>query len=197
MNKLQGFYALKESGLPVVPWKTFKKGTKLDPEILWTIRSAVVRGDDLNLPRKIGVPAKEAEEFAEELLTELGAGDLVLYYPYFIAKKSGVIEVSTFRTVIEAVEADLWNLVTDNKKDVTIIFEGDDLRMIGKEDFLNQDEMLELVDYCLHIKKVFLNETAQGNSIFVEWSYGYQSDIHKNIVGDKFLTFYEIRTVNS
>ena len=64
MNKLQGFYRLRQGGLPAVPWQTFSPDTRLEEGILWTVRSAVERGDDQNLPRLVGAPAAEAAAFA-------------------------------------------------------------------------------------------------------------------------------------
>ena len=195
MNKLQGFYALAESNLPAVPWKKYDSGTEFDPDILWTIRSAVAKGEDLYLPRKIGVDANEAKAFAEELLNQFKPEDMVLYYPYFIALKSGVIDISQHRIVIEAVKADLWNLVTNNQKDVTIIFEEEDINFVGDENFLTQDEIFKLVDYCPLIKRQFQNEISNGKTILLEWSYARKSDRNGNPVGDTYLLFYEIRTV--
>ena len=53
MNKMMGFYELKDSGLPSVRWKEFERTTSLDRTKLWTIRCAVQRGSDLNLPRLV------------------------------------------------------------------------------------------------------------------------------------------------
>ena len=195
MNKLQGFLVLKKSGLPHVPWEKYNKDLELDKNILWTVRSAVAVGNDLNLPRRVGVSSYDAKVFAEELLINLDKNDLVIYYPYFIALKSGVIEISENRVVIEAVNADLWNLVTDNNKDVTIIVEDDDVKVIGDENFLTQSELLELVDYCLIAKKEFPNYIYKGKSILLEWSFACKSDISGNRVGNPSLIFYEIRSV--
>ncbi|MGB8451589.1 MAG: hypothetical protein WCD89_04585 [Anaerocolumna sp.] len=195
MNKLQGFYALAKSNLPAVPWMKYEKDTNFNPDILWTIRSAVTEGEDLNLPRKIGVNGNEAKVFAQELNNNLKPEDMIIYYPYFIAVKSGVIDISRHRIAIEAVKADLWNLVTNNEKDVTIIFEDEDVNIIGDEYFLTQEEMIELVDYCSVIKRQFQREIANGKNILLEWSYACKSDINKQPIGEAGLVFYEIRTV--
>ena len=50
MNKLMGFLELKEMSLPSIPWKQYTGNEKLDEKYLWTIRSAVYRGEDL--PRR-------------------------------------------------------------------------------------------------------------------------------------------------
>lgn len=195
MNKLEGFLALRESGLPAVPWKEYNKDTILDQDILWTIRSAVEQGEDLNLPRLIGVRAEEAKKFADDLLHTLEKKDLILYYPYFIALKSGVIDISMDRIVIEAVKEDLWNLVTYNKADVTIIFSNEKLEFVGDESFLTQDELYNLIDHCVVIKNKFRDQLKAGKSILLEWSFACKADINKACAGNPSLVFYEIRTV--
>ena len=71
MNKLMGFYELQSMSLPSVQWKEYTGNEKLNPEVLWTVRSAVYRGDDLNLPRLVGVNSEDAMSFAESLLLKL------------------------------------------------------------------------------------------------------------------------------
>lgn len=60
MNKLFGFFELKDSLLPTIPWKIYNKDTKFDADILWTVRTAVHHGEDLNLPRCVGAVAGES-----------------------------------------------------------------------------------------------------------------------------------------
>ena len=59
MNKLMGFLELKDSDLPAVPWKEFNDKVSFDEKLLWTVRTAVEKGEDLNLPRVVGVDAKD------------------------------------------------------------------------------------------------------------------------------------------
>ena len=66
MNKLMGFLEWKEMSLPSIPWKQYTGNEKLDEKYLWTIRSAVYRGEDLNLPRLVGEDAENATKFAED-----------------------------------------------------------------------------------------------------------------------------------
>lgn len=49
MNKLMGFLELKEMKLPSVPWKQYTGKENFEDRYLWTVRSAVYRGNDLNL----------------------------------------------------------------------------------------------------------------------------------------------------
>ncbi len=195
MNKLLGFYELKSNGLPSVEWRKYTKDTVLDNNILWTIRSAVEKGDDLNLPRLIGATSEEAENFADELLLRLGENDLIIYYPYFIAEKSGVLEIALDKVVIEAVYEDLWNLVTDNNKDVTIIISGSEKNVIGKNNFFDDNELSKLLSYVSMLKNRYRDYLLEGKSIFLEWSFSYRCTVDKTKTGNKTLVFYEIRTV--
>ncbi len=196
MNKLQGFYELQSSGLPTVPWKKYEKGTKLENSILWTIRSAIWEGNDLNLPRKVGVSSDEAEEFAEGLQKTLGEDSLIIYYPYFIAEKSGVLEVASHRMVIEAAKDDLWNLVTFNKIDVSICFDSSlERSYTGDSKFLNNEEIEEIVRYSEIIKRKYKDILFDSKSVFLEWSFAFESDTNKEPVGPRKLVFYELRSV--
>lgn len=195
MNKLQGFYALEKSNLPSVPWKKYEEGTIFDSNILWTIRSAIKEGDDQFLPRKLGVYASEAKDYAQYLYNSMNKDDMIIYYPYFIALKSGMVEISSNRTIIEAVKDDLWNLTMDKKREVSIVIKEGKIDYIGNENFLTRDELLELMQYCVTIKKQLYKEVTAGESIFLEWSYACTSDMNKCPIGDSNLVFYEIRTV--
>lgn len=93
MNKLLGFFELKDSLLPTIPWRIFDKDVKLDSNMLWTVRTAVHKGDDLNLPRCVGVSEKEAYDFALSTSKKYGENGMIIYYPYFIAEKSGTLNV--------------------------------------------------------------------------------------------------------
>ncbi len=195
MNKLTGFYELKSNGLPSVDWKQYNPDTVLDDHILWTIRSAVEKGNDLNLPRLIGVTAAEAKAFADGLLKKFTPYDMVIYYPYFIAEKSGVMEIALNKTVIEGVQDDLWNFVTYNKKDVTLILSDDDTEIIGNKAFFQTDELSKLLSYVNMIKNKYRDYILEGKSVFLEWSFAYKSSVSKEKIGEKKLVFYEIRTV--
>lgn len=195
MNKLEGFFELQSLGIPTVPWRQFEQDTKLSKDILWTIRTAVAKGDDLNLPRKVGITAEEAEEFARSLLKNMGKEDLVIYYPYFIAQKSGVLEVSNSKVVIEAVKDDLWNLVTYNKLDVSIAFYGDTVKTMGNKDFLSEEEIQKISHYADNIKRKCRGLLLEYNSLFLEWSFACTSDKNKNPIDKASLLFYELRSV--
>lgn len=199
MNKYLGFYQLKALNLPTVPWEKFTPDKILDGRLLWSIRVAVEDSNDLNLPRLIGANSDEAYRKGRELLDRYSGRGLVIYYPYFIAEKSGVLEISSSRIVIEAVEKDLWNLVTNGRRDVTVVLnpagENEIVECHGNPEFLSDEEIGEIKRYAAVIKGRFRSELIEGRSVFAEWSFAYNTDMNNKPIGDRYLVFYELRTV--
>jgi len=194
LNKYMGFYELQNINIPTIPWKRYTGDEKLDDNYLWTLRVAVENSNDLNLPRVIGATAKEAEEKGKELLRRFN-NELVVYYPFFIAEKSGVLDVNNSRTIIEAVDKDLWNLVTYGNRNVTISITSEGASYFGEENFLKEEELSELKRCSEIIKKKFRDIISEGQSILAEWSFAYKSDKYSNPIGEKFIVFYELRSV--
>ena len=200
MNKYMGFYELKGINLPTVPWQLFMPDTVLDGSLLWTVRVAVESNNDLHLPRAVGVGVEEAARKGKELLRKYAGKGMVIYYPYFIAQKSGVLDVNSQRTVIEAVDKDLWNLVTDGRKNVTAVFpsamaNADGAQYIGDDTFLNREEVEELLRYSATLGGRYREELSEGKSILAEWSYAFSTDIRHEPIGARYLVFYELRGV--
>lgn len=213
MNKYMGFYELKSINIPSVPWQRFEAETRLDPGLLWTVRTAVESGIDTSLQRAVGVASQEAEEKGRQFLKDYAGGGIVICYPYFIAEKSGVIDIADDKTVIEAVDRDLWNLVTYGRKDVTVIVPREvqagfcepgmpaspspqeDICFIGNREFLSADELSELLKFASVIRGRFRGDIKEGSSIIAEWSYAYNTDVRHEPVGSRYLVFYELRSV--
>lgn len=195
VNKLAGFYELAKMNIPSVPWKEYKRETVFDKDILWTVRTAVYEGNDHNLPRAVGVDYEEAKESGDKFLSDLKDKGIVIYYPYFTAEKSGVIDIRRDKTVIEAVRGDLWNLVTYGKRDVTLIYQNGSNTAYGDGSLLNQNETEELLRYGDIAERYCRDEISQGKAIILEWSYAYLSDINKKPVGERYIVFYELRSV--
>lgn len=195
MNKLMGFYELKDSGLPAVPWKVFDNGSVMDNRYLWTVRTAVDKGVDLNLPRIVGKTAQEAFKGATDLYERYKNKGIIVYYPYFIADKSGTMQIDSDKLIIEAVDKDLWNLVTYNNKDVTIIKNNSGTIIDGNEGFLAESEINELYSYAKKVRLIFKDYIIQGKTLLLEWSYAYDTNINRQPIGDRYLVFYEIREI--
>ncbi len=185
---------MKRLGVPSVKWEKYTADTCFDQDKLWTIRVAVQKGSDMNLPRAVGVTADEAKDFAEKVRKDLKEDDLIIYYPYFIAQKSGNLKISSDRFIIEAVKDDLWNLVTDGKRDETIIYKGDSPEKHGNE-LLSDDDIDELIKEGRKVKGKYRNELIEGKSILLEWSYAVETNSSGEKKGEPYLVFYECRTV--
>ena len=196
MNKLMGFLELKEMKLPSVPWKQYTGKENFEDRYLWTVRSAVYRGNDLNLPRSIGESSKVSKKFADQLLKEMNNNGIFIYYPYFIANKSGTLEVRSDKVIIEAVKDDLWNLVTYSEREVTIITDIDGNKsIIGNANFISNEELDSLSKHIPEIRKLFRNDLLQGKAALLEWSFAQSCNASKEPIGEKYLVFYEARTV--
>jgi len=195
LNKLQGFYELRKLGIPIVPWKKFDDNTRLDPARLWTIRVALETGNDINLPRAVGVRAAEARTKALALARQINNQGIVIYYPFFLAIKSGVLEINNYRTTIEAVEHDLWNLVNHGRRNVTILITPEDTTCKGQADFLAPEELAQLLQSAGTVKRRLRSLLAQGSSILLEWSFAVDTDLSLQPLGKPYLVFYECRSL--
>lgn len=197
MNKLAGFFELGKVGVPSIKWKEYKTGIMLDNSRLWTVRVAVLHGDDLNLPRAVGVSGLEAVQFAEKMVKTLSADSLIIYYPYFVALKSGILEINFNGCIIEAVEKDLWNLTTHGKSKQILFFENEIMKEVfGDEDFLTQSEIDQLIVAGRKVRGKFRHLIAEGKAILLEWSFARNSDVNGLEIGEPYLIFYECRSVN-
>ena len=195
MNKLLGFFELRRSGLPCVKWVKFEPSMVLDSKYLWTVRTAIQRGNDFNLPRKVGVDSSEAYEAALNIYNQIKDQGMVVVYPYFIAEKSGILEVGNNRIIIEAVNKDLWNLVTESKKDVTIYESSEKSFIEGNKDFLSIHEYEILKKQATKVKQIFRSILSEGKSVMLEWSFAHDTDINNKPIGEEYLVFYEARAI--
>ena len=194
MNKLMGFFELREMNLPCVPWKEYHTGDTLDDHFLWSIRCAKFRGNDLDLPRLIGAEADKAIAFANRLRHQING--MVIYYPYFIAEKSGTLCVSRDKVVIEACHDDLWNMVKTGTQDVTIIIDDEkkNTEIMGDISLLSKLELNEILSHVSKIRKHFRDELF-NKDILLEWSFAKKCGKDKMPFGKRYLVFYEIRSI--
>lgn len=180
MNKLMGLLELRDMKLPSIPWKQYSGHEELSNDFLWTIRCAVYRGDDLNLPRSVGKNAEKSKKFADDLLRKINNNGMVIYYPYFIANKSGTLEVKRDCVIVEAVKKDLWNLVTYSDREVTIIFrDKQTTEYMGNKEFLKENEQQQLLKHVPEIRRIFKDDLLEGKSAVLEWSYAVSCNYKK------------------
>ncbi len=196
MNKLEGFFLLREMNIPTIPWKEYTGVEKFDKRCLWTVRTAVLKGLDVSLPRIVGANALQAEEFAKKTYRQYKNKGMVLYYPYFIAEKSGTLEINNQYILLEAVEKDLWNLVTRGSPKVSLKWiHRKEHFIFGEENFLSKKEKDEILSYIPEIKRKCNNILLNAKSVLLEWSYAFYQE-EKNIE-KKNLIFYEIKEIYS
>lgn len=194
MNKYMGFYELKQAGIPSVAWKEFTEDTILDENLLWTVRVAVERGDDFGLPRAVGVTPADAYAAGRQMIERYKGMGIIIYYPYFIAEKSGVMYIKKDSMMIEAVDRDLWNLVTEGRRDVAITIEENSVKFEGDKQFLSSSEVECLKKYGKILTGKFRDILNEGNSIIAEWSFAFNTDISSRPAGGRYLVFYELRS---
>ena len=89
----------------------------------------------------------------------------------------------------------MWNLVTYADRDVTIEVIGDSVLYNGDEKFISQEEFEKLLFNARRAKQMFRDELLEGKSAMLEWSFAYPSDLDKKRSGQKYLVFYEARTI--
>lgn len=195
LNKLMGFYELKTLGIPTVKWEEFTYDTVLDNSMLWTLRTAKFRGSDYNLPRFVGITADKAMEEGRKLKQRLLDDGIVIYYPYFIAEKSGTIKIGLKDIVIEGTYNDLWNLVTYGKRDVTVIIREGLNSISGDHKFFDTKELNELLKYIKLLHTKYLYDIIQNVELYAEWSYARNSSIDAKPMGKRYLVFYELRMI--
>ena len=195
MNKLEGFFELQTLPLPSVPWKRYTGKETFSKDALWTVRSAFGKGADFHLPRKVGAAAEEAQAFADDLLRKFSSDDYIIYYPYFIAEKSGTLEITASRSVVEAVRGDLWNLLTHNLRDVTVIEEKGSYQAYGDPSFLTDEELKELYGYAGYLRRKYGTSMLIDQSLLLEWSYAYDTAADGSPKGARKLLFIEMRSV--
>lgn len=81
------------------------------------------------------------------------------------------------------------------KKECYDYLENNKEEYIGERNFLKSEEVEEITSYIGKVKMMYRDELIEGKSALLEWSYAYKCDINKNRIGDKYLVFYEARTV--
>ena len=142
----------------------------------------------------IGVDAETALKFGRlRTRNQYDNAAYVIYYPYYTVVKSGIIDINDQRTVIEATNGDIANLVKKNRVEMTMIFQDDDLQITGDEHFFSSDEMLSLIDYCKEVKKMVAGELEKNKNVQLYFSYMYQTSVTLKPVGEKSLIFYKFK----
>lgn len=195
MNKLEGLYELQKLNIPAINWKRFTDTTKLDNQRLWTIRTAVYEGNDLDLPKLFGADAQTAEKYGKQMSKMIEDKGIVIYYPYLIAEKSGNIQISDESIIIEAIKGDLLPLLRGKSVNVTYIYSKIETKVFGDNNFLSENEINKLLFYAKYLCQVYRYLLLEKSCLQLEFSFASDCDLNNKAIGDPDLVFFEIRTV--
>ena len=207
LNKAAGFGALKEMGIPTVDWVDATPETELDPNILWTVRTAVIDqdADDMSLPRNVGVPVDEAKAFIKHHWNHFGTNiqghklGMFITYPYFHADYSGTLLIEGNEVTIEGCVGDLWNLVDDGHVDFRLEMFREDTKDEGL-DWLKTDVPAnvaeDLIASIAKITRYMREDIRLGNPVLLEWSAcRHVDDNGEPLDEEDQLIFYEARVL--
>lgn len=195
MNIIQNYYILDQLDLPTVPWQECQTTTTFDENLLWTVKSEPIHHGIGRVAGKIGITARDAKEYVNHQVTKLDKDRRLIYYPYYTAYKSGRIDLTYDRSVIEAVEGKIENLLNKNRVNVTMIFGEDKLEIFGDESFLTKEESICLIDHCKEIRKRCIRDIEFGKNILLNWSFVQETKRNMIPKDEKLLVFYEIQLI--
>ncbi len=197
MNKYIGLLTLKEYRFPTINWKCFNQDTLLDASFLWTIRlAAYYDSNDFGLPCYLGMKSDDAICKGLDLYRSYDMSEyIIMCYPYFVAIKSGTIDLRQDYDVIEVVFGNCTELTRNNNVDLTMIFKDNGYNTIGDDTILDEDEINLLYRYMKLAKYRFRDESLNGCIIILEWSFGYDVDANGIRKSENFLIFNEMRVI--
>ena len=195
MYVMQNCYILDCLDLPTIPWEICQTTKILDDSILWTVKNEPYYHKEGMIYGRIGVNAKEAMSYIKSEMKTLEKGRLLIHYPYYTAVKSGTLDLSYDRLVIEAVEGKIENLKKKHRVNETIIFKEEDINIFGDEHFLTEEETLVLIDYTKQMKKRCMNEIEFGKNILLYWSIVQETKRNMIPKEEVKLLFHQIKVL--
>ncbi|NCU33273.1 MAG: hypothetical protein EOM23_10185 [Candidatus Moranbacteria bacterium] len=89
----------------------------------------------------------------------------------------------------------MWNLLTHNRRDLTIIEENGVVKYYENADFLSHAETAELLKTADYIRRRYKRDYMTNGSMLLEWSYAYESNPDGTPKGARKLIFIELRVV--
>lgn len=195
MYVMQNCYILDCLDLPTIPWKPCQTTKMLDDSILWTVKNEPFYKEEGKICGCIGVTAKEAMNYILSEYKNIEKRRILIYYPYYTAVKSGTIDLSYDRLVIEAVEGKIENLKKKHRVDETMIFYDDDIEIFGEEHFLTNSETLSLIDYTKALRKRCSHEIEFGKNILFYWSIVQETRRNMIPKEEQTLLFHQIKVL--
>lgn len=195
MHVLQNCFILNHLDLPTIPWEVCNTTMTLNNHILWTVKNEPFRPEWGTIFGKIGITSKQVKEYVIKEYPQLEKRRLLICYPYYTAYKSGTIDLTYERSVIEGVEGKIENLKKKHRVDETMIFTQEDIEIFGNDTFLTQDETITLIDYCRDLRKRCMGELEFGKNILLYWSFVQETRTNMIPFDDKQLLFYQLKVL--
>lgn len=219
MKILQYDYILKALDLPTIEWNQYFSNTNIPSGKLWSIKVEESPGKTsetmVEVKQKksfvrfmkdrrwiqsqktnglIGVDAVAANTFGQKKIKQIRPSkQVIIYYPYYTVVKSGIIDINRQRIVLEGTKGDIDQMVVHNEICVTMIFGDDSLDITGNEHFFTQDEVLPLIDYAKHVRKVANKDLERNKNIQLYFSYVYETNELLQVEGESRLIFYKFK----
>lgn len=192
MNKYCGLLEIKFLKLPDLEWIEYNEKTTLNPNKLWTVRTANDFGNNIELPHKIGVSSEEAYKCAISWEEKY---DHVLINECFNAKISGNIMVYLEGAVIEWVKGNSTDLTRKGRVDETICLLFKEYNKIVKT-CLDTKVFEKLKSYAKYIAYKERNYLLDDKAIIVEWSVvdSKNNEIEYSY-SENEIVFYDLRIV--
>lgn len=219
MKILQNDYILKSLELPTMEWKQYFPDTEFAQNILWSIKVEEIpssKSKEETLPKKkinflpfgnmlrdkekerqhglIGVDAKTAKGFANRHYKSISpTKQAMIYYPYYMVGKSGILDINSSRIVIEGTKGDISNLVKHNQIEVMMMFTKEDMNIHGDDHFFSKEQVLSLIDTARKVKRMTAEDLEFGKNIQLHFSYVYKTSTALQPEGELQLIFYQFK----
>ncbi len=197
MYVLQNSYILDYLDLPTIPWEPCHTTATLDDSILWTVKNEPYQPNQGKIYGRIGITSSEAKAYISSEYSNLKHKRMLIYYPYYTAVKSGTIDLSYDRIVIEAVEGKIENLKKNHRVNETIIFRQDSIEIFGDEDYMTREETLTLIDYAKQLKKRAATEIEFGKNLIFYWSIVQETKRNMIPRDETKLLFHQIKVLGA
>ncbi|MDO5520019.1 MAG: hypothetical protein Q4G58_05965 [bacterium] len=197
MYVLQNSYILDYLDLPTIPWEQCYTTSTLDDSILWTVKNEPYGEKQGKIYGRIGITSNEAKAYISSEYKNLEHKRMLIYYPYYTATKSGTIDLSYDRIVIEAVEGKIENLKKKHRVNETIIFRDESIEIFGDEDYMTKEETLTLIDYAKQLKKRASTELEFGKNLIFYWSFVQETKRNMIPRDETRLLFHQIKVLGA
>ena len=212
-TKLEGLLRIDELKLPHPNWKFVTLGSEPEAQLnqrlqsktinadklalsdkqKWTVRTCLlgnVTEIEFGLKRAVGIDSNQVADKLKEFREHYDRQKLhvvFVIYPYFLASKSGIIELHSFEIMLESVSGSQWRLTEEGAPSESWTYEGPHDKVSVSKFRRKSDQEMNI----LTLEEVERLSTCaiaiSDNDVLLEWT----------ITPDETLLFYDMRPVAS